>query len=192
MDDHDLFDEDDIQLIENPNDLGVYKSCDNFLENLNFAIGCDCSYSRLFIVNTNGTQRPLNTAMVELDIVTRQKIQTYLADLDENDVSTIFTEATNNGKIIESKQAYFIILDPSMDAIQTPDPEDNYIPIPKEPFLAFAKPSVLVNRQGDVDMRWVIDDIKDIDLSGKGITLINHLKSQIPETKLNSHTLAAQ
>lgn len=178
-------------MIENPNDLGRYESCDQLVKDLSFSISDGCHYSGMFM-NVGGDDYKLNSVTVGLGLLNRQNIQTFLENQDEKTTSAVFKEAANNGKIIESKHSYFIVLDPTKDTIQTPDIHDNYIPTPSERFLAFAKPSVTVDRHGKTEIKWVIDDINDVDLSGKGAMLLNYFQTQVPEVKLKPRAFAAE
>jgi len=184
-------DDDDIEVIENPNDLGRYQSCDQFIQDLDFAISDRCHYGRMFI-NAGGNGYALSSITVGLGMLNRDNIQTFLENQNEQTTSAVFKEAVNNGKIIESQHGYFIVLDPVKDNIQTPDIEDNYIPVPNEPFLAYAKPSISVDDNHKTTMKWIIDDIKDVDLSGKGAVLMNHLKAQVPKVKAKHPAIAAE
>lgn len=178
-------------MIENPNDLGRYESCDQLVKDLSFSISDGCHYSRMFI-NFGGHDCQLNSITVGLGLLNRQNIQNFLENQDEKTTSEVFKEAANNRKIIESKRSYFIVLDPTKDTIQALDIDGNYIPTPNERFLAFAKPSVAVDCDGKAEIKWVIDDIRNADLSGKGAILLNHFQTQVPEVKLKSRAFATE
>lgn len=169
---------DDFQVIIDPSELGLYVSCDVLIDNLEFAINSGC-WAQQMTIEIDGQEKKLPDVTVGLGEHTKDSVLKQLASLKEtpDTTSAHFAESAYGDKIIRGTQKYLVIADPN-EVAKEPFGDDNYIPIPQEPFLAFAKPKATISKDGVTKLEWIIDNIRDVDLSGKGAPYFNYLQKQ--------------
>jgi len=178
---------DDSPVILEEEDLGLYTTCEALIENISHAIQGGCRTNDLF-VTIKGQKILLSDIAMDTTALTRQSLTSYLSHLNEHEaeergIAAYFSETALGEKIVRYETKYFVVIDPRRENVHTPDPEDSYIHVPNEPFFAFARPRLTCPPNGTPQLSWEIAGIKDIDLSGRGVTIFNNFQSQINSTQ---------